>query len=538
MKKQARYFFLLSGIFMGVIVSTALSSEVAGIQGNKVTPRVVEWNTLSSSIEATALPEPSVIPLMSSPGPRIIHSATLPLTSVSKLETVSLPGIQGEAAAPSLSMSFSAVSDNLSYIPPDTIGAVGPSHLMTTLNGTVRIQDKTGGIISTVSLNSYWGKPSGVFDPKVYYDEDINRWITVACVSSQNANSAVLLGISSTNDPTGAWYQWSFDADGANVNWADYPGVGFNQKWIAISMNMFTVAANAFSGPKTWVLDKTTAMTGGVLTPTLFNPGFDDIGSGTGFTLIPCHTFGTETDLYILDSDWASGLNKFVRISKLTGAAATPSWSFQGYVDVQDYSSSFPDAPQFGTTTTIETNDTRVMNAVCRNGSLWYSQTGALPTTAPNRTVALWHQVSTDLTLIQEGAIDGLVGGTTTFYYFPSIAVTASNDVGIGFSGSNSGNYPSAYYANRRGTDPLNTFQSVSLMKAGEGIYTKYYSGTRNRWGDYSATVVDPVDGSLWTLQEYALAPSGSGTDIGRWGTWWGKFDASVPITLSSFVAE
>jgi len=56
---------------MGVIVSTAVSSEVAGTQGNKVTPRVVEWNTLASSIEATALSEPSVIPFMSSPGPRL-----------------------------------------------------------------------------------------------------------------------------------------------------------------------------------------------------------------------------------------------------------------------------------------------------------------------------------------------------------------------------------------------------------------------------------------------------------------------------------
>src|SRR6185503_16703391 len=42
-----------------------------------------------------------------------------------------------------------------------------------------------------------------------------------------------------------------------------------------------------------------------------------------------------------------------------------------------------------------------------------------------------------------------------------------------------------------------------------------------NHWGDWSATVVDPVnDLDLWTIQEYA-ANHVSGDS--RWGTWWGR---------------
>jgi hypothetical protein len=57
-------------------------------------------------------------------------------------------------------------------------------------------------------------------------------------------------------------------------------------------------------------------------------------------------------------------------------------------------------------------------------------------------------------------------------------------------------------------------------MKAGEAIYTA------GRWGDYSATVVDPTDDlTIWTIQEYAKSPSNT------WSTWWTRLDALMTIT-------
>src|SRR5262249_11455428 len=50
-----------------------------------------------------------------------------------------------------------------------------------------------------------------------------------------------------------------------------------------------------------------------------------------------------------------------------------------------------------------------------------------------------------------------------------------------------------------------NTMQAVATLKAGEDTYRKTFGGGRNRWGDYSATCVDPSDDqTLWTIQEYA----------------------------------
>ena len=42
-------------------------------------------------------------------------------------------------------------------IPPDTMGAVGLTKVMVTLNNNYRVQDKTtGAALSTVSMDTFW----------------------------------------------------------------------------------------------------------------------------------------------------------------------------------------------------------------------------------------------------------------------------------------------------------------------------------------------------------------------------------------------
>ena len=47
-------------------------------------------------------------------------------------------------------------NDDPNVGPPDTQGAVGPNHLMVTLNSQVRIQDRSGRALSTVTLSDFW----------------------------------------------------------------------------------------------------------------------------------------------------------------------------------------------------------------------------------------------------------------------------------------------------------------------------------------------------------------------------------------------
>jgi len=130
-----------------------------------------------------------------------------PMASQSRV--VSQSSYSGDRA-PAMSDDFLALPDNGWVIPPDTNGAVGPSHLMVPLNSQVRIQNKTGGNLSTVSLSSFWSGlgVSDVFDPLVIFDADSDRFIVVTCAERRSASSAMLLAMSVTNNPMGSWYRW------------------------------------------------------------------------------------------------------------------------------------------------------------------------------------------------------------------------------------------------------------------------------------------------------------------------------------------
>ena len=102
------------------------------------------------------------------------------------------------------------------------------------------------------------------------------------------------------------------------------------------------------------------------------------------------------------------------------------------------------------------------------------------------------------------------------------MAVNASNDVLIGYSRFSAFQYASGNYSFRFATDPLNTLRADTVLKAGEGTYLNTGNSKLNRWGDYSSTVVDPVDDTtLWTIQEYAASDN-------RWGTWWGRVEPDL----------
>ena len=320
--------------------------------------------------------------------------------------------------------------------------------------------------------------------------------------------------------------------------------MGINQKWIALTENMFTVASNNFSGVKMWVIDKSTALSGGSLTVTVFATGFDNSGGASGFTLKPCLTFGTETNLYIIDNGgYLSGGTALLRMSQITGTASSPSWSVtpgssfsnSGLFFVNNnFNNTQIDAAQKGSATRIRTDDARMQNTICRNGKIWCVHSGGLPASSTaDRTAVFWYElspsqmVSSGAPIVQSGVLDG---GTGTHYFFPSIAVNSSEDVCIGCSRSDSSRYVEAVATGRNFGDSSGTLDPVSVIKAGEDIYVKDFGSGSVRWGDYSATCVDPTDDhTFWSLQEYAALDVGANPNDDRWGTWWGQFGGTPP---------
>src|SRR6266850_2069274 len=469
--------------------------------------------------------------------PKFVHSPLPgprePAGSVSPLRDDPMSAAPAEAGPAPLSpapvSSFQALADDRTATPPDTHGAVGPNHLMTVLNTQILIQDKTGTVLSpAVSMDSFWaslGNPSA-FDPKILYDPYGGRWIFVAAANGSSTASAVLIGVSRTNDPTGMWNLFSVDADASNATWADFTSVGFNKDWIAVNMNMFRVANSSFAQSNIWVFTKASLYNN--ITPSAPFRLFAETNTST---LVPAVTYDAALDtLYLVDV--FNSASATLRIGTITGAVGseiyTPGTSFPTATSANAWAATGPDAPQLGPAPPIETGDRRMQSCNYRNASLWCVHHIFLPAATPTRASVQWWQLTTVGAIQQRGRIDDPTG--VTFYAFPSIAVNTNSDVLIGYSRFSASQYASANYSFRQSCNAANTLQSDAVLKAGEGPYYKIgVTSQKNRWGDYSSTVVDPAnDLDMWTIQEYAAAPAGTGANNGngRWGTWWGKVAA------------
>ena len=428
---------------------------------------------------------------------------------------------------------FPGGTDNGAVIPPDTQGTVGPNHLMAVLNSNVTIETRTGVVLSSIPIASFWSSLGGIneaFDPRVLFDKYADRWIISAGANAASPTAYILIGVSQTNDPTGAWnlYKVSVDANGAG--WADYPTLGFNGDWIVLQTNVFTVSQGAYVGSYIYAFDKTDLYAGGAGRYTVFH-------DPTGFTDYPAVTHDNALATEYLVRNW-DGANGTLRISTITGAVGaevlTTGVAFPKAANSWQDAGAENFAPQLGSTARIDTDDDRIENCVYRNGSLWAAQTVYFPATGtPTRSSAQWWQINTaggSVGVVQQlGKRDDPSGAFD--YAYPTLDVNANDDMMLGYSRFGASQYASANYSYRLHGDPPNTLEADTVFKAGEAPYFKDFGTGDNRWGDYSNVAVDPInDIDLWTIQEYA----GTGN---TWGTWWGTIALSGNIATPTATA-
>src|SRR5260370_42021003 len=104
------------------------------------------------------------------------------------------------------------------------------------------------------------------------------------------------------------------------------------------------------------------------------------------------------------------------------------------------------------------------------------------------------------------GVQEGTVATDGDFRWMGSIGMDHVGDSAVGFSVSSTGLFPSISFTGRVPGDALNTLEAESSIQAGGGSQ----NGGLNRWGDYSAMAIDPVDDcTFWYTNEY-LKTSGS----------------------------
>ncbi len=413
---------------------------------------------------------------------------------------------------------FLGLKDNNNSIPPDVNGAAGPNHLMITLNTDVRIMDRDGNPIYTVGTGNFWYPMPGsgdTFDPKIIYDPYADRWIFLMPSSSDVGLSRLMVAVSENSDPTGNWYRYVFDTDPNNNHWFDYPNFGFNKNWIVVTGNMFS---SGFGYNTVFVLDKNDLYNNAPVADYTRFEIYD------GFTLVPAFTYDeNEEDIYMVNNAGGNiNGSGYLNLWRVTGEPGFEWVEDLGLIEIADpwsngsYSGGGNFAPQLGSDEKINTVDARMENMIYRNGKLWCVHHIYLPVENPTRCAVQWFELGLDGTILQRGRVDDPDGNM--FYAFASIAVNSREDILIGYASFSPEQYAGGSYSFRYADDPPNTLRDSYQFVDGLAPYYKTYGGTRNRWGDYTGTVVDPLDGlDFWTLQEYADLPGSQD----QWSTWW-----------------
>lgn len=414
--------------------------------------------------------------------------------------------------------------------PPDPVGDVGKAYYIQMINankGSVfTVHDKQDGSVVAGPIGLYslgtGTCANGLGDPVVLYDSLAERWLLSEFSSS---NNTLCVYVSQTADPvSGGWYAYQFVS---KVSFPDYPKYAVwsdayylttNENAPGIyaldrdamlrgdpaSMQYFTVASLA--GFEFQAL--TPADVDGGVAPPVGRPGLvarhrDDEAHDPGNN----DPTRDQLELFEVWLDWQDESQ-----SHITGPLVLPMAEFDS--DVCGYNS-FSCFPQPGTSKRLDPVREIIM------WRLAYRNQGDRETLVGNFTVDVdgadhggirWFELQRsdgDWNLLQEGTH----APDAQHRWMGSIAQDIKGNMALGYSVSSESLFPSLRYAGRERADPPGVLsQTEQQLIAGEG------SQVSNRWGDYSAMSIDPLDGcTFWFTGPYA--PTG-----GRWATHIGHF--------------
>jgi hypothetical protein len=389
--------------------------------------------------------------------------------------------------------------------PLDPTGAAGLTAYVQSVNCNYQAFNKTTGaaLMSSLNLSTLWAGTSNAGDPVVLYDKMADRWFIQQF--QLPSNNKILIAISTTNDPTGTFYKYTFTPDASDQPdylkfsiWPDgyYMTANYSSQHVVIYDRVKMLAGNPAAG---FISKPLPAIPngGGFWTPSICDADGTLPPTGT-----PAHLFSFEDDnwggakdqihVYNITTNWTTPANTTVAedaSSPIATAAFNSTFTANAMDEIsQKGSTQHLDAIQgifmFRAQYRMWTGYNTVLlnNVVNANGS---GQAGIR-----------WYELRQDQTskawsIHQQGTY---APDATENRWMGSMAMDDYGSIGLCYAVSGPGEYPSLRYTGRYSSDVLGTMPFAEVTaKAGTGAQ----SGV-NRWGDYSHTSLDPDGMTFW----------------------------------------
>jgi hypothetical protein len=440
--------------------------------------------------------------------------STLIAFSVSLLALLAGGSVRADVAY-SLGNSFTGSTYRVDspYVPPDCNGMAGPAHYVEFINGRFSVYDKTNGTrVFTESGATFWAN-AGVSlgaatssDPRLVYDPSTGHWFATAIDLNRGSewSNRFLLAVSVSADPTKTWKGYAFLADPEQGNFADFPTFGLDKDGVYLCGDMFDKNGNDLDGNTLVSIPKADLLAQ--------SPSIDHRKS---FGFLPGDSYG-QIFQPVINLDFDSSDGKVLAVGSLgidfkphsnlvwtaihnVGVPENTSLGNPVSVSVPQYSVPI-NPPQPGGDDSLDDGDARLSANVYQVGGVIY---GTHAIDVADRAAVRWYRLS--------AANGGLLeSGTITHpdldLFYPSIAANKSGVMVIGCNGCSSNSYISCYAYVGQTVNGITTMKGPVLLKAGLATYDYLPSGSSSnyRWGDYSATCVDPIDPfQFWTIQMY-----------------------------------
>jgi hypothetical protein len=408
----------------------------------------------------------------------------------------------------------------------DVAGAVGPDHVVDFDVAAFVVHDKVSGeILKRLSPEEFWKQvePAGSLvpdrvanDARMLYDPLSQRWFACAAGAPE---ADCFLAVSTTSNPLDPWRGAKLPLPRINP----YMKMGVDRNGVYVcscnghadplkAMNCYVIPksdAIAVGGPVLTNATNFPSLQFSAMPATDLDP--NKHADAPAVLLTNEFSDGICDRLYLYRVTW-SGLKASlsdVQIVPLSNAWLTPN-NRSGLMEAVQ--------PDPGPNLHAGGGGRRLDSAFIHNGSV-FGCNGA-KRTADSRLGVLWYEVRiSDGRLLQEGFVD--LPDRDLIY--PSIAVDASGNIGIGCTGTSKTEFPSVYVMMHGANDPAGSMRSP--VKAVPGTTSYHYAGKRAvNWSHYSPTCIDPTDPHLfWTLQAY-----GNSTVDQEWCTGWAAFRFSA----------